>query len=188
MTALSRLVAVALCLALMPACSKKEPLTDDQVTKYIQAYTAIREVAPDLAGKVGKEGGGLPEAGQAGFGDIEKAVKDAGFKNYPEFVRVNAAVAWSFSQGQGQAFMAEMSDAHKNAYAKIDEQLANPAVPAEAKAELTKAKAEIEANYTKSKGWADIPMKLMAKLSDKDSVDVVMRHRKELEAAFTAKN
>lgn len=186
---LTRLVAIALCLAVIPACDAlpgQKTLTDAQVTSYIQAYKNLRKVAPNLAAKM-RQTEGLPEVGQSGFLEVEKAVQAAGFKDYPEFVRVNAAVAWAFSQGQGKAFMTEMSAAHKQAYAQIDAQLENPALPAATRAELEQARARIEAEYTKNKGWADLTMNLTSNLTNKESVEVVMRRRKELEAAFTGR-
>jgi hypothetical protein len=186
-----RLVAVAVCLAVLPACNvinpKQKTLTDDQVVRYIKAYKNLRQVAPHMANELQKRPEAKADPGTAGFLVIEKAVKDAGFKDYPEFVRTNAAIAWAFSQAQGKAFMGEMSDEHKKAYAEIDAKLQDPQVPAAVKQQFKMAKAQIEDNYKKNEGWANVAMNVTSNLTDKESIAVVTRHRKELEAAFTAR-
>jgi hypothetical protein len=187
---LTRTVALVLCLAVLPACNLMNPkqatLTDQQVVMYIKAYKNIRKKVPHLAEELRQHEDGV-QAGQAGFDVIEKAIKEAGFKDYPEFVRVNAAVAFAFSQGQGKAFMGDMSEAHKKAYAEIDSKLKDPNVPAAVKEQLKMARQQIEDNYKKNEGWANVSMEITSKLTDKESIAVVMKHRKELEAAFTAR-
>lgn len=170
----------------LAGCPKPQPVTDDQVVRYIKAYKALKQAGPKAAAMVGKQNP-LPEAGQAGYQEIEKAIKSAGFKDYPEFVRVNAAVAWAFSQGQGDAFLKDMDGQQKAAIQQIDQQLKNPNLPPPAKAQLTHARTQIINEYKKNKGWADVSMNVTSKLTDKDSVAVVMKHRKELEAAFTGR-
>lgn len=191
MKPLKRLVAVAICLAMLPACHminpKQQTLTDAQVVMYIKACQNLRKVAPHMAKEIQKRPEATLNPGTAGFTVVEKAIKDAGFKDYPEFVRTNAAVAWAFSQGQGKAFMAEMSAAHRQAYAEIDQKLNDPQVPAAVKAQLEVAKSQIEAHYKQNKPWADVAMNVTSHLTDKESIAVVMRHRKELEAAFVGR-
>lgn len=190
MKRVSRALALVVCLAVLPACHllnpKQATLTDQQVVMYLKAYQNLRQAAPQLAKDIQKDLEG-PKPGMPGFAQFEKAVKDAGFKDYPEFVRVNAAIAWAFSQGQGKAFMGEMSDAHRKAYAELDAKLKDPNVPAPVKAQLKVAREQIEANYAQNKGWADLSMKVTSQLTDKESIAVVMKHRKELEAAFQAR-
>lgn len=187
---LRRWLITALCLAVLPTlagCPKSEPVTDQQVVRYIQAYKALKKAGPKAAAMVGKQGQKLPDAGQAGYQEIEKAIKSAGFKDYPEFVRVNAAVAWAFSQGQGDAFLKDMDGQQKAAIAQIDAQLKNPNVPPPVKAQLQASRKQIIDEFKKNKGWADVSMNVTSKLTDKASVAVVMKHRKELEAAFTGR-
>jgi hypothetical protein len=189
MKRLSRALVVAVCLAVLPGCNlinpKQKTLTDEQVVKYIQAYNNIRKsVSNNMAKQIRQDAnGGNP--GMPGFSQVEGAVKQAGFKDYAEFVRVNSAVAWAFSQGEGKAFMDDMDAEHKKAYAEIEAKLKDPNVPEAVKAQLRQSEADLKANYAKNKPWADVSMNLTSHLTDKESIAVVMRHRKELEAAFS---
>lgn len=160
----------------------KVKLTDGDVVRYVKAYRAIRSAAPQIAGDLQK-GGGQPS--QADLAKFDGAVKQAGFKDYAEFVKVNAAVAWAFSQAKAGAFMKETDGAVNAAAAEIDQKLADPAVPAEVKAQLRTQKEQIKKEYAKNKGWADVAMGLTGALTDEASVAVVQRHAKEIEAAYT---
>ena len=179
-------MAVVLAGALAGCMPAKVKLTDDDVTRYVKAYKAIRTAAPEIAGEL-QEGGGQPTA--ADLGKLDAAVKQAGFKDYAEFVKVNAAVGLVFSQAKAGAFM-KATDGNVNAAeAEIDRQLASPNVPAEVKAQLRSQKEAMRKEYDKNKGWADMVMgftsKLTGAVTDEASVAVVQRHASEIEAAFT---
>lgn len=177
-----RIAAVLVLVAALAGCMPgKVKLTDHDVTRYVKAYRAIRAAAPQVAGELQK-GGGKPSP--ADLARFEGAVKQAGFKDYAEFVKVNAAVAWAFSQAKAGAFMKDTDGAVNAAAAEIDRKLADPSVPAAVKEQLRAQKEQIKREYAKNKGWADVAMGLTGALTDEASVAVVQRHAGEIEAAY----
>ncbi len=185
-----RLFSLALALmftaAFTIACGDKGPslgpkLTDADVKKYIVAYKNLKAAGPGLAeqAKAAK-----PGQGAANNPTVDKAIKDAGFASYPDFVRVNARVALAFSAGQGNMAMsdtaAQMSDGEK----QIREALANPNVPEAAKVEMRKNLAEIQKTYARNKAPADAVMGVMNAVVDADDAKVIAANRAALEAAF----
>lgn len=164
------------------SCGPSVKLTDDLVVKYIAGYKKVREVSPELAGAIRNEK--TPET-PAQIKQIDAAVKEAGWSGYPEFMKVNAAVAFAFGQYQATRFMGEMSEMQDAGLKQIDEQLADPSVPEETKAELRKNREKLAESYSKSKGWADKVMTLFNHFSDQKAIEVVKRHSSELEKAFT---
>jgi hypothetical protein len=114
-------------------------------------------------------------------------IKGAGFSGYPEFVKANAAIGMAFSHVQASAFMTDMAKMQKSSNAQIEAALANPNVPEAVKAQMRAPKQAAQQDYAKNKGWADTVMSAMGKTNDKETLEVVQRHRQELQAAFTAK-
>lgn len=185
MTRIGKAAAAVLLAAALAGCMPgKVKLTDGDVTRYVKAYRAIRVAAPAVAGDLQK-GGGKP--GAADLAKLDAAVKGAGFKDYGEFVKVNAAVAWAFSQAQAGSFMKATDGAMANATKEIDKQLADPNVPAAVKDQLRAQKETMAKEYAKNKGWADMAMGLTGALTDEASIAVVQRHSKEIEAAFAGR-
>ncbi|HEY3447633.1 MAG TPA: hypothetical protein VGK67_14860 [Myxococcales bacterium] len=191
---LSRLSLALLLLATLPSCtSKGDPaaganenaLTDEQVNRYVEAYRALRKAGPKLAERY-KAGEQIPiDAAKQDFAGIEDAIRQAGFSGgYPEFVRTNARVAWAFNTAQGRAFLEDfagrVSEGEKEMQAAIDSR----EVPEEAKKELRAQLRAMKADYAKNKKWADVSMKVAGALTDQASVEVILRHRAELEAVF----
>lgn len=164
------------------SCGPSVKLTDELVVKYIAGYKKVREVSPELAGAIRNEK--TPETASQ-IKQIDAAVKEAGFSGYPEFMKVNAAVTFAFSQYQATRFMGEMSEMQDAGIKQIDAQLADPSVPEETKVELRKNREKLDESYQKNKGWADKVMGLLSKLSDQNAIEVVKRHSSELEKAFT---
>lgn len=167
-----------------PAAPASGKLTDETVVKYIAAYKALRAAGPGLAEKY-KAGGEVPiDSARQDYAGIEDAIKKAGFSGYAEFVKANAQIAWAFNTAQGKAFLQEFDGKVSDGEKQIQEALANPEVPEEAKRELREQLKVLQATYAKNRKWADISMKVAGKLTDQESVDVILRHRVELEAAF----
>jgi hypothetical protein len=186
MRLLSLALAFMLAAAFTIACGDKGPslgpkLTDADVKKYIVAYKNLKAAGPGLAeqAKAAK-----PGQGAASNPTVDKAIKDAGFASYPDFVRVNARVALAFSAGQGNMAMsdtaAQMSDGEK----QIREALANPNVPEAAKVEMRKSLEEMQKTYASNKAPADAVMGVMNAVVDADDAKVVAANRAALEAAF----
>jgi hypothetical protein len=125
------------------------------------------------------------DPGMQGYAQIEKIIKDAGFKDYKEFVQVNAKIGLAFSQMEGRTFMDQMDKMHSIGYEEIDKQLADPQVPEEVKAELRKTRAQLEENMAKNKPWAEGVMKGASILSDKETLEVIQRNREKIRSAYT---
>ncbi|MDP2341847.1 MAG: hypothetical protein Q8O67_12890 [Deltaproteobacteria bacterium] len=177
-----RVVVVVVVVLSLAACPAAGPaLTDAQVTKYIAAYKNLKAAGPGLAEQA-RQGAG-PQ-GQAAF---DKAIRDAGFASYPEFVAVNAKIAFAFSNGQATSALqktdADVSDADK----QLLKAIADPNVPEATRVELRKSLETIRAGYANNKKFADVAMTVSDTLTNKDDLAVVMRHRAELEAVFRSR-
>ncbi len=169
-------------LLLLAGCGSSVTLTDELVLKYIQGYKNIRALSPEIAGDLkNQKSSATPDQ----IKKIDAAVKKAGFSGYPEFLKVNAAVALTFSQYQATRFMGEMGEMQDAGVKQIDEQLADPSVPEESKVELRKNREKLLESFEKNKGWADKVMRVLNFFTDEKSMAVVKRHASELEKAFT---
>ncbi len=190
---LSALVAVAL--ALLPGCTSKDgagaggvssesSLTDDQVVAYLEAYRALRKAGPKLAERY-KAGEQVPlESARQDFAGIEGELRKAGFPGYAEFVRTNAKIAWAFNTAQGRAFLQDFAGRMSEAESELQKAIADPQVPEEAKRELRAQLKTLKAEYAKNKKWAEVSMQVAGRLTDPASVEVILRHRAQLEAVF----
>lgn len=174
---------------LLSACSffTGPKITDEIVQNYIKAYTRLRQAGPELAERMRNANGQEVDIdqGMAGYQEIEKIIKESGFKSYREFVQVNAKIGLAFSQLEGRAFMNDMDQMHAIGNEEIDKQLADPQVPEEVKAELRRAKQEIAENMNKNKPWAEGVMKGAELAGDKETLEVVRRHQKAIRDAYT---
>jgi hypothetical protein len=176
-----RLFAVVLVLVLA-ACGKVSlgpKLTDADVKKYIVAYGKLKAAGPGLA-----EQARAATPGQAGSAAVEKAIKEAGFASYPDFVRVNARIALAFSTGQGAAFMTSTAAQVSDGERQIQAALADPNVPEAAKVEMRKSLVEMQKTYARNKAPADAVMGIASSVVDKGDLAIVMNNKAALEAAF----
>ncbi len=168
---------------LVLSCSPKVKLTDETIEKYLKAYKGMKAVSPELAKNISTNKVNIAQ-GMEGFNKIESVIKNAGFTNYAEFVKVNAAIAWSFSKVQGEKFMSETNKNVNSGLATIDKQLNSPNVPEAVKKQLRIQREQLVKDYSKNKPWADLVISGVSKLTDKESLEVIKRHSKELERAF----
>lgn len=173
------ILALVVVLGLWGCGGMKVHLTDDTVVRYCQAYKNIRAAIPGMDVRQG----GTPTG--ADLGKLNDAVTRAGFTDYTEFLKVNAAVAWAFGQTTGGAALAQMDKGVTTAVATIDQQLENPLVPEAMKVELRAQKEKLLATQKQGKGWADMAMGLGGALTDEESVAVVKKHAREIQAAYT---
>lgn len=184
-----RRMSVSAAFALFAGCQffTGPKITDEIVDKYVKAYTGLRQIGPELAEKMKNAQGREVDIdpGMQGYAQIEKIIKDAGFKDYKEFVQVNAKIGLAFSQMEGRTFMDQMDKMHSIGYEEIDKQLADPQVPEEVKAELRKTRAQLEENMAKNKPWAEGVMKGASILSDKETLEVIQRNREKIRSAYT---
>lgn len=171
------------------------PLTDELVEKYIAASKSLRENGADFLGYMAGE----KQKQQEGYQKIESLVKAAGFRDYSEFVKVNARIAWAFSIAQGVAgissFDKQYEDGLKqfdNGIAQFDEQLKNPEFPEDSKKEIRKARAQMIAaktqlikQFEKNRKYASAVVNKLQPLANKADTEVVMRHEAELKEVFS---
>jgi hypothetical protein len=181
--------ALPVLLTLLLACGwfGGKKITDETVANYIKAYVRLKQAGPELAERMRNAQGKEIEIdqGMAGYNEIEKIIKESGFESYQEFVEVNAKIGLAFSQIEGRQFMNEMDQMHSIGFEEIDKQLADPQVPEEAKAELRRARKEVAENMAKNKPWAEGVMKGAEMIGDKETMEVVRRHAKEIRDAYT---
>lgn len=162
-------------------------LTDETVLKYIKVVRELHKLGPSIPEKIaGREGD--PEVGKEVFSQIEKIIKDGGFKDYTEFVKVNAKVAWAWNTSQGEKGIQNFQTMKEIGVSKLNEALANPNIPEETKVELRKTLAETESNWEKNKYYADLTLNFVKPFTNKNDLDVINRHYKELMEGFTGRS
>jgi hypothetical protein len=159
-----------------------EKLTDKKIEQYVKAYAAIERIAPDLV--VGSGDDNVPKGGHDKLAAIEAAVQSAGFKDYKQFSRTNAAVAWAVGQAQAAKFKGGLASEQTAALKELDAQLNDPNVSASTKARLEAERKRIEEDFTKKKRVAELATGVTGWFTDQESVAVVARHGKELQGIF----
>ena len=181
---------------------EKGTLTDELVLKYIKIYKNLREKAPSILENL-NENGETAEAGKDGFSDFEDIIKDGGIKDFSEFVKLNAKIGAIFSILQATKGMDKAQDL-QNSSSKmmsdgekfIQEQLNNPDVPEETKAELRKALEELKKgsqqldnSYNKNRKIAEFVMENVKKITgtivNKKDIEIVKKHETEIFEAYT---
>ena len=161
-------------------------LNDETVLKYTKVVKELHKLGPSIPEKIaGREGD--PEVGEEVFSQIEKIIKDGGFKDYTEFVKVNAKVAWAWNVSQGEKGIQDIQTMKDIGVSKIKEALANPNIPEETKVELRKTLAETESNWEKNKYYADMTLNFVKPFTNKNDLDVINRHYKDLMEGFTGR-
>ena len=161
------------------SCSKiGAGITDADVLHYIAASKNLKVAGPLIAAQA-KKGAAL-----SGQPLVEDAVRRAGFKSYAEFVVVNGKIAWAFGNGQAAGAMASTAHDVSEGEKTLQQNIADPNVPEAAKVEMRKALVQMQADYSKNKGYAHVAMNVSDALTNKDDVAVVMKHKAELEAAL----
>lgn len=161
-------------------------LNDETVLKYIKVVRELHKLGPSIPEKIaGREGD--PEVGEEVFSQIEKIIKDGGFKDYTEFVKVNAKVAWAWNVSQGEKGIQDFQTMKDIGVSKIKEALANPNIPEETKVELRKTLAETESNWKKNKYYADMTLNFVKPFTNKSDLDFINRHYKDLMEGFTGR-
>lgn len=170
-------------------------INDDMVRKYARTIRLLRAEGVNFQQSLAED----PRGQKEGFARIERAIQKGGFKDYPEFVRVNAKIAWAWNLAQARIGMEQQKNLNKWAQGatdegirKIDETLADPEVPESAKVELRKTREQlvkqkgvIAENWQKNKKWADWAMNFTIPLTNEKDIAVVIRNKDELMQAFT---
>lgn len=154
-------------------------LTDELVEKYIIAYRELKKQGPDILNRVNESTGDVDKQ-MDGFNAIENTIQSAGFKDYPEFVVVNARIAWAFSLTEGIYAVDDFEQMKNSGLYTIDSLLQDPAVPEEAKVELRKNREKIVSQWNNDKKWADFTLNKIKKLTSDADMEVIRRHRQQL--------
>ncbi len=162
----------------------------------------MKEQAPGVLQKLNEEGN-TEVAGQAGFNDFEKIIKEGGLGNFPDFVRLNAKIGGVFSIMQANKGMETAKNLEESGQSMfsdgmrvIQEQLDDPNVPEETKVELRTALEELKGGakelkdtYTGNLEWANLVMEQANKLSglivNKKDIEVIKKHEAEIFEAYT---
>lgn len=178
---------------------KEAGLTGQQIDAYLNAYKALCAEAPELL-ESANAGNVLDQ--QKGFNNFETILKKHGL-SYKEFVILNAKIGAIFSIQQGENFMGEMADMKTAGMEQLDAgslqmqaQIDDPNVPKEAKIELRKsleemkaAKVQVNTDYDKNKGWADLVMNKAKSVTNlficKEDVELVKQYSDKITEAYT---
>lgn len=159
-------------------------LTDEMIQKYIKAVKALHKLGHSIPQKLAEKG----ESEATGielYNEIDSVIKEAGFKDYFEFVKVNAKIAWAWNVSQGDLGIKKFQTMKDSGLQQMEEAIANPDVPEETKAELRKAKQEILDSWEHNKKYADIAMNIVKPLTNEYDLEIIKRHQKELMEAYT---
>jgi hypothetical protein len=159
-------------------------LTDELIEKYIKAVRSLHKLGPSIPQKLAEKG----ESEATGidlYHEIDNVIKEAGFKDYFEFVKVNAKVAWAWNISQGELGIQKFQGMKDEGLKQIEETLANPEVPEETKKELRKARQEIIDTWMHNKKYADISMNIVKPLTNEHDLEIIKRHHKEIMEAYT---
>ena len=177
-------------------------LTDKKIDQYIAAYNNLKKKMPQLLQEMNKNPQNK-DIGKNQFEQINSLIKETGIKDYTEFVLLNAKIGSIFSIIQGEKGMSDfeklkekgdkmLSDGEK----QLMEQINNPDIPEETKAELKKALEEIRQStknisdtYANNTKWANLVMDKVKGVSnlmvDKNDIDVVKRNESKIMQAYT---
>ena len=170
-------------------------INDEMVRKYIKTYRNLRKFGISFEQYLADN----PEASTKAYTDMEKIIKEGGFKDFPEFVKVNAKIAWAWNMAQARIGMRKQEGLQKWAHKELDsgmqmivDNLNDPNVPEETKVELRKTLAELQSGkeelaetYTKNLKWANWAMKFTLPLTNEKDIEVILRHESELMEVFT---
>ncbi|WP_411824495.1 hypothetical protein [Leptospira sp. 'Mane'] len=159
-------------------------LTDELIAKYVKAVKGLHKLGPDIPKQLAEKG----ESNATGlelFHQIESVIKDAGFKDYAEFVKVNAKVAWAWNVSQGELGIQKFQNMKDDGLRQIEDTLVDPSVPEEVKAELRKTKQRIIEDWSHNKKYADISMSIVRPLTNHHDLEIIKRNQKEIMEAYT---
>ncbi len=170
-------------------------LDDAKMEKYIKTMRILRQQGIQFQQWLAEN----PDGGKEGFNKIEAAIQEGGFEDYATFVKVNAKVAWAWNMAQAQVGMEKQKDLNQASQDMtqqgidlIDQQLADPNIPEETKAELRKTreqlasqKEEIAETWDKNKVYADWAMKVVGPLTNDKEVALVKKYEPQLMEVFT---
>lgn len=178
---------------------KTESLTAQKIEAYLLSYKELREKAPEMLNKANSE---KMDAQSEGFSEFEASTKNNGL-SYKEFVIINAKVGAIFNVLNAQDFMNVMGNMKEEGMEQMDEgmkqmqeQINDPNIPAEAKEEIKKAleemkksKTNINAEFDKNKGWADLVLNKTKGLTNlfisKEEAELVKQYFDKITEAYT---
>ncbi|MCF6365877.1 MAG: hypothetical protein L3J35_06695 [Bacteroidales bacterium] len=181
---------------------EKGTITDEQVVNYLKAYKKLKEKAPDILRNINENVNGS-NAGKMGFNSFESIIKESDIESYAEFVRLNAKIGSVFSilqasrgMNQQQNLQESSQEMFSDGYRFIEEQLNDPDIPEETKAELRitleelkKGSNELKEEYESNKVIADWVFEKAKKVTglivNEADIDVIQAHEEEIFEAYT---
>ena len=196
---MKRIVGLLTIAAVCLSCGfvKVRSLSDADIDNFLTANAALRQVGP----KLGLEDINSGQAdGQAGFAQVEAAIKEAGFSGYREFVEVTAAIGAAVSVLEGQATVATYDAAAQDINAAMpsemrvafDEFMNDPnntpemkaAFEAQLRASLGEAQANFNTEYARNKPFATAVLEFFTKNGNDANLELVRPRLREITAAL----
>ena len=176
-------------------------LTDKDIVQYTEVYKKLREKAPTILEEINKDPNNSQLAIEK-FSNFEEIIKNGGFEGYPQFVYMNAKIGSIFSLIQATKSMNSFEELNESSNKMlrqgieiIDEQLADPDVPEETKAELRVTKTELlsgqdelNENWEKNSKIANFVLEKATKIAglivSQEDVEAVKRNEKLIMEAY----
>ena len=170
-------------------------LDDTKMQKYIKTMRILRQEGINFQKWLEQN----PDGGKDGFNKIESAIQEGGFEDYATFVKVNAKVAWAWNMAQAEVGMENQKnlneasqDMTQQGIDMIDQQLADPNIPEETKAELRNTREQlvsqkqvIKDTWDENRVYADWAMEVVGPLTNDKEVALVKKYETELMEVFT---
>jgi len=154
-------------------------INDEVVSRYLNAFQRVQVLNPSLAKKLPNEGDtGLSPEEQK---QAEEAIKQAGFSDYSEFLKVHGKIAPAIGLVQTKRLISKLDALAEKGSQSIDAQLQNPNLPEATRTQLQEKKAQFETGLKMAKTIAGTTTKAMELVTNKTTLEIVERRIDEIE-------
>ncbi len=198
------LIIVGFIVTIIVSCTMEDRrgvLTDEKITNYCNAYKAMRSNTPDILSDI-NENGEAAKGLQEDYDSLEQIVKENGIKDFSDFIKLNAQIGaiYSILQGEnGMEVSENMYDSGQEMFSDgeklIIEQINDPDVPEDAKAELRvaleelkKGSEELSSSYKFNKVFADFTMEKVKQITgyivNEHDIELVKKHEQEISDVY----
>ncbi|MCB1178687.1 MAG: hypothetical protein KDK36_13965, partial [Leptospiraceae bacterium] len=137
--------------------SESGDLTDEKVERYIQTVKVLRKYGTNLPQKFAENEGDASLPIKI-YEEIVEVIESNGFKDFPDFLRINAKIAWAWNISQGDLALENFQGLTDSSIEQLDKAINDPEIPEEIKEELRESKKEILENWKKNKKYAKMTM------------------------------
>ena len=160
-----------------------ETLTDQSVLKYTKAVKRLHKMGREIPQKLAQKDGF--HSTDPIYKEIETVVTEEGFTNLPQFIVINAKIAWAWNVSQGEIGMSRFQSLQENSQKMLTDAINDPNTPPEVKQELEKVLIEHQENWKKNKKYADFTLNLVKPLTNSHDLEIIKKYQKELMEAYT---